>query len=81
MIAVIRYPRKMRISTRITVTDKNVSCVYSAFNKIYLFIRIYLSALVDLMQDCIKKYQWKNALHRDKDTGPAAKTFLSLQQM
>jgi hypothetical protein len=51
MIAVIRYPRKMRISTRIAVTDKMSAAYVSPFIQIYLFIRTYMSALVDMMQD------------------------------
>jgi hypothetical protein len=50
MIAVIRYPRKMWTGTRIAMTDK-VSADVSPFIQIYLFIRTYMSALVDMIRD------------------------------
>ena len=52
----------------------------SIFIQIYLFVRTYMSALVDMMQN-YKKYQRENALYRNPDTGPAALNFLSLQEM
>ncbi len=45
----------MQTSTRIAVTDKMSVTYISAFDQIYLFISIYLGALVDMMQD-YKRY-------------------------
>jgi hypothetical protein len=69
----------MRTSTRIAVTDNMSAAYVSPFIQIYLFIRTYMSALVDMMQD-YKKCQRQNALYRNQETVPAAGNILSLQE-
>jgi hypothetical protein len=61
------------------VTDKMSAPYVSPFIQIYLFIRTYMSALVDIVQD-YKKCQRQKALYRNQDIVPAAGNFLSLQE-
>jgi len=50
----------MRTSTWIAVTDIMSAAYVSPLIQIYLFIRTYMSALVDMIQD-YKKMKQKNA--------------------
>ena len=54
----------MRTSTWIAVTDIMSAAYVSPLIQIYLFIRTYMSALVDMIQD-YKKMKQKNAFFKN----------------